>query len=89
MYVPFHLINNKISNRDLFRRLKKAESLKECEEMLGLKEAPSPVRRTASLLRFQIVNGNVKVQKSKLKSLSEAEKRQLQEKIFEVLKDLT
>lgn len=87
--VQEHLINNKIVNRDLFRRLKKAESLKECEEMLGLKEAPSPVRRTASLLRFQLVNGIVKVQKNKLKSLSDTEKRLLQEKVFEVLKDLS
>lgn len=83
-----HLINNKISNRELFRRLKRAESMREFEEILGIKDAPTPVRRTASLLRFQLVDGIIKVQKSRIKSLSPTERRMLHQQILEVLKEL-
>ena len=83
-----HLVNNKITNRELFRRLKRAETLREYEEILGLKESPPFVRRTASLLRFQLVDGIIKVQKSRIKSLSPTERRMLHQQLLEVLKEL-
>jgi len=83
-----YVINHKIINRDVFRRLKKAKDLCGCEEILGIRSSPSPTLLSSSLLRIYMEDGLMRVQKGKIKSLSDNDRENLYKKLVEILEEL-
>jgi ParB family chromosome partitioning protein len=83
-----YIVNNKIINRDLFRRLKKAKGIQECEEILGIRQTTFPSLPSSSLLRVYMEDGVMRVQKGKIKLLSDDERASLYEKLKEILEEV-
>lgn len=72
-----YLIKNKVSNRELLRRLTKAKNLEECNQIIGIGKDGRPKKITESIVRFFLRDGTVMVQKNKIRNLTKTEKEDL------------
>ena len=83
-----YLVEKKIKNRDILRKLTSVEDIKEMRSIVGLSKGDNKNIRAKNILRISLINGIYTIQDKSIKLLSKEEKYELKEKLNNIINRL-